>query len=57
MLATDTGRSASASIVALQSGAEGAPGRIHVEHGSVTIYDTRRAGCWSSTRPAAAGNG
>jgi len=40
MLATDTGRSASASIVALQSGAEGAPGRIHVEHGSVTIYDT-----------------
>ena len=40
MLATDTTRSASASIVALQAGAEGAPGRIHVEHGSVTIYDT-----------------
>lgn len=40
MLATDTGRSASASIVALQAGAEGAPGRIHVEHGSVTVYDT-----------------
>ena len=40
MLATDTKRSASASIVAVQSGAEGAAGRIHVEHGSVTIYDT-----------------
>ncbi len=40
MLATDTTKSASASIVALQAGAEGAPGRIHVEHGSVTIYDT-----------------
>jgi hypothetical protein len=40
MLATDTKRSASASIVAVQSGAEGAPGRVHVEHGSVTIYDT-----------------
>ncbi len=40
MLATDITRSASASIVAVQSGAEGAPGRIHVEHGSVTIYDT-----------------
>ncbi len=40
MLATDTKKSASASIVAVQSGAEGAPGRIHVEHGSVTIYDT-----------------
>ncbi len=40
MLATDTTKSASASIVAVQSGAEGAPGRIYVEHGSVTIYDT-----------------
>lgn len=39
-LATDTDRSASASIVAVQSGAEGAPGRTHVDHGSVTIYDT-----------------
>lgn len=40
MLATDTTRSASASIVAVQSGVESAIGRVHVEHGSVTIYDT-----------------
>lgn len=40
MLATDPQKSASASIVALEAGAEGAPGRIHVEHGSVTVYDT-----------------
>ncbi len=40
MIATDTSKSASASIVAVQAGAEGAPGRIHVDHGSVTIYDT-----------------
>ena len=40
MLATDTTRSASASIVAVQSGVESAVGRVHVEHGSVTIYDT-----------------
>ncbi len=40
MLATDTGRSASASIVAVQADTGRAPGGIHVEHGSVTIYDT-----------------
>jgi hypothetical protein len=40
MLATDAKKSASASIVAVQSSAEGATGRMHVEHGSVTIYDT-----------------
>lgn len=36
MLATDTSKSVSASIVAVQVEA----GRSHIEHGSVTIYDT-----------------
>lgn len=36
MLATDTSKSVSASIVAVQADT----GRCHIEHGSVTIYDT-----------------
>lgn len=40
-LASDTGRSAQASIVALQTGVEsGLPNRVHVEDSVVTIIDT-----------------
>ncbi len=66
-LATDPEKSASASVVALQSGAEGAPGRVHVEHGSVTIYDTpegrllvedaaQNGRKWMIVSPGSAGN-
>ncbi len=41
-IATDTGRSAQASIVAIQSGVTGAPQRAHIESGAVTVIDTPR---------------
>ncbi|AQT82223.1 ESX secretion-associated protein EspG [Mycolicibacterium litorale] len=40
MLAADAGKSAAASIVALQSGVEGARNRTYVEPGTVTVIDT-----------------
>lgn len=39
-LAADGERSAQASVVAIQAGAEGAPARSHIESGTVTIIDT-----------------
>jgi len=39
-VATDVTRSAQASLVALQSGVDGRPGRVHVESGTVTVIDT-----------------
>ena len=66
-LAADPGRSAQASVVAIQSGAAGGPARNHIEPGAVTIIDTphgrlvsehvRRGGrSWMIVSPGGPGN-
>ena len=56
MIATDTSEYASASIVAVPAGPK-ARGRIHVDHGSVTITTRPAAGSLPNTRPGGARNG